>query len=93
MLSLNELLLILDKGNILPLKLDFKFISVIKPVICFLLKGTVIDWPIKIDFIYFWGTLYVKVLNNDIGIETTYSWISRDVNEISLKLYLWEFRN
>ena len=30
---------------------------------------------------------------NDIGIETTYSWISRDVNEISLKLYLWEFRN
>ena len=33
----------------------------------------------------------VSVLFNDIGIEPTYSFISKDVNEMTLKIYLWEF--
>ena len=32
-----------------------------------------------------------SILFNDIGIEPTYSFISKDVSEISVKLYLWEF--
>ena len=60
-----------DKGSTLPLKLDFELISVINPRICLLLNGTVTDWLTKIDFIYFFGTIYVKVLNNDIGSETS----------------------
>ena len=33
----------------------------------------------------------VSVLFNDIGIEPSYSFISKDVNKITLKIYLWEF--
>ena len=32
-----------------------------------------------------------SILFNDIGIEPSYSFISKDVNEISIKVYLWEF--
>ena len=33
----------------------------------------------------------VSVLFNDIGIEPSYSFISKGVNKITLKIYLWEF--
>ena len=33
----------------------------------------------------------LSVLFNDIGIEPTYSFISKDVYEMTLKIYLWEF--
>ena len=36
-------------------------------------------------------TVGFSILFNDIGIEPSYSFISKDVNEISIKLYLWEF--
>ncbi len=38
-------------------------------------------------------TFGISILFNDIGIEPTYSFISKDVHEISLRIYLWEFRN
>ena len=33
----------------------------------------------------------LSVLFNDIGIEPSYSFISKGVNKITLKIYLWEF--
>ena len=33
----------------------------------------------------------ISILFNDVGIEPTYSLISKDVNEVSIKIYLWEF--
>ena len=38
-------------------------------------------------------TVGFSILFNDIGIEPSYSFISKDVNEISIKLYLWEFNS
>ena len=33
----------------------------------------------------------LSILFNDIGIEPSFSYISKDVTDISIKLYLWEF--
>jgi len=38
-------------------------------------------------------TLGCSFLFNDIGIEPSYSWIDKNTNELSLKIYLWEFGN
>ena len=33
----------------------------------------------------------ISILFNDVGIEPTYSFIAKDVYEVSIKVYLWEF--
>ena len=38
-------------------------------------------------------TLGCSFLFNDIGIESSYSWIDKNTNQLSLKIYLWEFGN
>ena len=38
-------------------------------------------------------TLGCSFLFNDIGIEPSYSWIDKNTNQLSLKIYLWEFGN
>ena len=49
------------------------------------------------DYFYVSGYSYDAItfgcsfLFNDIGIEPSYSWIDNNTNEISLKIYLWEF--
>ena len=35
----------------------------------------------------------LSILFNDIGIEPSFSYISKDVTDISIKFYLWEFNS
>ena len=37
--------------------------------------------------------LGLSILFNDIGIEPSFSYISKDITEFSIKLYLWEFNS
>ena len=37
--------------------------------------------------------LGLSILFNDIGVEPSFSYISKDITEFSIKLYLWEFNS